>query len=158
MNLSVRPLTGGDRTAVFGILRATPEFKPFEVVVAEEVCDSYLSDPASGYHALVADWDGVPAGYICFGPTPLTVGTWDIYWVAVLQAKRGHGLGKALMRAAEKGMAEADARLILLETSSKAEYEDARRFYLLLGYEEVCRVPDFYDRGDDKLVYWKRLR
>ena len=159
MNLNIRPMTEGDRAAVFELLRATTEFKPFEVKVAEEICDCYLSDPVgSGYQALVADWDGVPAGYICFGQTPLTVGTWDIYWLAVLRARRGRGLGKALVTHAEKSMAKARARLIMLETSSKPEYEEARRFHLAQGYEVVGRVPDFYDIGDDKIVYWKRLR
>ncbi|MEM9353307.1 MAG: hypothetical protein AAGA92_09865 [Planctomycetota bacterium] len=32
-----------------------------------------------------------------------------------------------------------------------------RGLYRKLGYEEEARLCDFYDAGDDKIVYWKRL-
>jgi hypothetical protein len=41
------------------ILENTPEFKPFEVVVAEELIDYYLSDEVkSGYNILIAEDEG----------------------------------------------------------------------------------------------------
>ncbi|MBL7124732.1 MAG: GNAT family N-acetyltransferase [Dehalococcoidales bacterium] len=140
------------------ILRNTPEFKPSEVVVAEEVIDSYLRDPrGSGYHALVAELDSAIAGYICYGPTPLTEGTWDIYWMAVAQEKQGKGIGGALLAYAEDRIRENQGRLAIIETSSKPEYEKTRRFHLSHGYQVICRIPDFYAPGDDKLILQKRL-
>ena len=51
----IRPMTPEDKTAVMKILKATPEFTPGEVFVAEELIDCYLSDPVdSGYLILVA--------------------------------------------------------------------------------------------------------
>ena len=62
------------------ILRNTPEFNASEVKVAEEVIDSYLSDAkGSGYYVLTAEDGSTVTGYICYGPTPLTDGTWDLY-------------------------------------------------------------------------------
>lgn len=140
------------------ILQNTPEFKPSEVVVAEEVIDSYLHDPiGSGYYALVAETGSVIAGYICYGPTPLTDGTWDIYWEAVAREKRGQGIGSALMEAAEGEIKQAQGRLAIIETSSTPEYEKTRRFYLGHDYEVIARIPDFYTSGDDKLILQKRL-
>jgi len=141
------------------ILRSTPEFKPAEVVVAEEVIDSYLRDPrGSGYYALVAELDSAIAGYICYGPAPLTEGTWDIYWMAVSAEKQGRGIGGALMAHAEDNIREAQGRLIVIETSSQPEYEKTRRFHLSHGYEVIGRISDFYAPGDDKLILQKRLR
>lgn len=129
------------------------------MVVAEEVIDSYLHDPrGSGYHTLVAESDSTIAGYICYGPTPLTEGTWDIYWMAVVPEKQGQGIGSALMTFAEDQIKKARGRLAIIETSSKPEYEKTRRFHLSHGYEVVCRIPDFYAPGDDKLILQKRLR
>lgn len=140
------------------ILRITPEFKPSEVVVAEEVIDSYLRDPdGSGYYTLVAELDSAIVGYICYGPAPLTEGTWDIYWMAVAADKQGKGTGRTLLAHAEDRIREAQARLIVIETSSKTGYEKTRRFYLSHGYEEISRIPDFYAPGDDKLILQKRL-
>jgi ribosomal protein S18 acetylase RimI-like enzyme len=140
------------------ILQNTPEFKPSEVVVAEEVIDSYLHDPhGSGYHILVAEDNSAVVGYICYGPTPLTEGAWDIYWIAVSAEKQGRGIGGALMAHAEDKIRGAQGRLILIETSSKPEYEKTRRFHLSHAYEVVGRIPDFYAPGDDKLILQKRL-
>jgi GNAT superfamily N-acetyltransferase len=141
------------------MLRSTPEFKPSEVVVAEEVIDSYLRDPhGSGYHALVAELDSAIAGYICYGPAPLTEGTWDIYWMSVAPEKQGRGTGGALLSYAEDKIRQARGRLIVIETSSQAGYEKTRRFYLNHGYETIGRLPDFYAPGDDKLILQKQLR
>jgi ribosomal protein S18 acetylase RimI-like enzyme len=128
------------------------------VEVAEELIDSYLEDPVgSGYHILVAEVDSTVTGYICYGPTPLTEGTWDIYWVAVSPEKQGRRIGSALMKSAEKEIVRAKGRLALVETSSTPAYEKTKNFYLGQGYEIVCRISDFYSPGDDKLILQKRL-
>jgi ribosomal protein S18 acetylase RimI-like enzyme len=140
------------------ILQNTPEFKPSEVVVAEEVIDSYLRDPqGSGYYILVAEVASSVVGYICYGPTPLTDGTWDIYWIAVSAEKQRKGTGGALIAHAEDKIREAQGRLIIIETSSQPKYEKTRRFYLSHGYEVIGRVSDFYAPDDDKLILQKRL-
>lgn len=141
------------------ILRTTPEFKPPEVVVAEEVIDSYLRDPSSsGYYALVAELDSAIVGYICYGLAPLTEGTWDIYWIAVAAEKQGKGIGGTLLAHAENRMRKAQGRLAIIETSSQSEYEKTRRFHLSHGYQAIGRLPDFYAPGDDKLILQKQLR
>jgi ribosomal protein S18 acetylase RimI-like enzyme len=151
-------MTRNDKPAIMQILRATPEFKPEEVIVAEEVIDCYLGDPASGYHMLVAEASSVVAGYVCFGTTPLTEGTWDIYWIAVAPDKQGQRIGSALMGAAETGIRQAGGRLAIIETSSLPSYARTRDFYSRHNYEIVARIPDFYAPGDDKLILLKRLR
>jgi GNAT superfamily N-acetyltransferase len=141
------------------ILSTTSEFKPTEVIVAEEVIDSYFRDPGgSGYHALVAEIDLMVVGYICYGPTPLTEGTWDIYWIAVDKDKQGQGIGTSLMASAEDNIKKAEGRMVLIETSSLSGYEKTRRFYFTLGYEIVCQIPDFYMPGDHKIVFRKLVR
>ncbi len=156
--INIRPMTHDDKPAVMDVLRATPEFKPVEVVVAEELIDCYLATSyQSGYHILVAETDSHVAGYICYGPTPLTEGTWDIYWIATAPEHQGKGVGGALLAVAESKIGETRGRLIIIETSAKPEYEKTRRFYGSHGYREVSRVPDFYAPGDDRLIIQKRL-
>jgi len=158
MTPDIRPMTAKDKAAVVKILRHTPEFKPAEVVVAEEIIDSYLHDPTgSGYYVIVAEDGGHIVGYLAYGPTPLTEGTWDLYWAAVAPKKRGRGIGKALIAFAEHEIVEAGGGLALIETSSKPEYEMARHFHRSQGYELACRIADFYSPGDDKVIFVKRL-
>jgi ribosomal protein S18 acetylase RimI-like enzyme len=138
------------------MLQDTPEFKLPEVAVAEEVIDSYLNDPQS-YRVLVAEDDAGIAGYVCYGLTPLTESTWDIYWLAVSRQRRGRGIGSALMTAAEGGIKKARGRLVIIETSAKPEYEKTRQFYCRHNYDFVCQIADFYAPGDDKIILQKRL-
>lgn len=140
------------------ILQNTPEFKPSEVAVAEEVIDSYLQDPIkSGYYVSVYEANSAIIGFICYGPTPLTDGTWDIYWMAVSREKQGQGIGHVLMDAAEREIRKAKGRLAIIETSSIPSYEKTRRFHMNQGYEIIARIPDFYTPGDDKIIMRKHL-
>ncbi len=156
---NIRPMTQRDKPAIKKIVAATSKFNPTEVVVAEEVIDSYLkSSYQSGYHILVAEAKQLVVGYVCYGPAPLTEGTWDIYWIVVSGGEQSRGIGGALMVFAEGEIEKARGRLALVETSSKPEYEKTRRFYHRHGYEVISRIPDFYTVGDDKVIFQKRLR
>jgi len=158
MRPRVRLMNPEDKSAVIRILHNTPEFKPSEVVVAEELIDCYLADASNAtYPTLVAEIESEIVGYICLGPTPLTEGTWDIYWIAVTRGSRGYGIGSFLLKSAEDKIRKAKGRLIFIETSSKPDYEKARKFYLSRGFETVCQIADFYAPGDDKVILRKRL-
>jgi ribosomal protein S18 acetylase RimI-like enzyme len=154
----IRPAIKKDKPALIRILKNTPEFTPAEVVLADEVIEAYLFNPAkSGYFILVAEVDSKIGGYVCYGPTPITEATWDLYWIAVDHNIQGQGIGKKLMAAAEKEIQQAKGRLILVETSSKPGYEKTNAFYQRVGYKEICRIKDFYMIGDDQILYEKRF-
>jgi ribosomal protein S18 acetylase RimI-like enzyme len=156
--LKIRPILPRDKATVMTILRATPEFLPHEVTIAEELIDSFLNKgKLSGYTIEVAEIDGKVVGYICWGDTPLTDGTWDIYWVAVDRNEQGKGIGAQLMAAAEKSIYATGGRLAVVETSGKPDYNKTRQFYLKIGYVEEARIKDFYTAGDDKVIMVKRL-
>jgi ribosomal protein S18 acetylase RimI-like enzyme len=154
----VRPMSLEDKAAVMDILQHTSEFKPMEVDVAEELIDAYLEEGmASEYYTYVCLVNGLVLGYICYGPTPITEGTYDVYWMAVsLQAQR-QGVGHALLTAAEADVRARHGRIILIETSGKASYFKAQHFYASMGYDMVSRIPEFYEPGDDKLTFYKRI-
>ena len=87
---SIRPLTVKEKSAVMRILQTTPEFLAPEVIIAEELIDAFLEDTeTSGYYFYIAEHDGEIAGYVCYGNTPLTEATWDLYWIAVANNKQG---------------------------------------------------------------------
>ena len=158
MKTSIRPMVHKDKSTIMDILRALPEFTSEEVVVAEELIDAYLETSSiSGYLVLVAEVDAVVTGYVCYGPTPLTRGTWDVYWIAVDPGGQGQGVGRALMAFTEARIKESQGRLVLVETSGRPDYAKTRRFYNSIEYREAARVLDFYAPGDDKLILEKRL-
>lgn len=159
MVIDISPMNTGHKSAVMTILKATSEFKVIDVTTAEELINSFLANGvASGYHILIAQIAKKLSGYICFGPTPLTEGTWDVYWMAVSPDKKGQGIGSALLGRAEEEIQRLDGRMILIETSSTVEYELTRRFYRHAGYNIICQIPDFYSSADGLVVFQKRLR
>ncbi len=133
-------------------------FRPEEVNCALELADLSLADPdGSGYYSQIAELDGMIAAWICYGPTPLAEGTWDLYWVASAPEARGKGAGYAVVKAMEAELRQRGARLVRIETSSLTEYGPARRFYARLRYPEVARIRDFYHPGDDLVILTRRL-
>ena len=156
--MKIRPMLENDRPAVQEIIHSTGIFTAAEERIALELVDTYLSRSAQpeDYEVdVIENSAGTAAGFICYGPTPLTEGTLDLYWLAVHAGSQKQGLGKALFNRLEQVAAERKTRLILIETSSGAPYAAARRFYERQGYSETARVRDFYRPGDDRIIYSK---
>ncbi len=156
--MTIRPLEPADRDRIREIVESTGNFTPAERETALEVVDEALAaGEASGYLVHVLEDDGVVLGYVCYGPTPLTHGTWDLYWIAVDRAAQGRGAGRALLAFAESDVRDRDGRLLLIETSSQESYGATIRFYERAGYDLAARIRNFYRPGDDKLVFAKEL-
>jgi ribosomal protein S18 acetylase RimI-like enzyme len=49
-------------------------------------------------------------------------------------------------------------RMLLIETSSRDEYDATIAFYKRTNYELAARIKNFYRVGDDKLVFSKDLK
>ena len=159
LDVALAPLSREHRDDVRTILEGTGVFREDEVDVALEVLDAYFDHPGQDYTAVGAFTQaGELLGYVCFGPTPCTLDTWDLYWIAVAARTQGSGVGTALLEEVEGRLARQRARLVIIETSSQPIYEKTRRFYLRQGYPEVARVPDFYSEGDDRVIYAKRIQ
>ena len=152
-------MTREDRRTVLDIVQTTELFTPDEITVAAELIDIYLDQPEQrDYRLVVAENEARRVvGYLSYGPTPLTEGTYDLYWMAVASGEQGRGHGRELVNWLEEEVRAAGGRMILIETSSQPKYEKTRRFYTGLNYQEVSRIPDFYRRGDDRITYVKYL-
>ncbi len=152
-------MTREDRWTVLEIIQTAEMFTPDEIAVAAELIDIYLDQPQQrDYCLVVAEAEaGRIVGYMSYGPTPLTEGTYDLYWMAVASGEQGRGYGRELVNWLEEEVGAAGGRMILIETSSQPKYEKTRRFYTGLNYHEVSRIPDFYRRGDDRITYVKYL-
>ncbi|MBU0702886.1 MAG: GNAT family N-acetyltransferase [Chloroflexi bacterium] len=96
-------------------------------------------------------------GYVCFGPHPLTQGTYDLYWIAVDPSAQGHGVGHALLAQVEAEVRARGGRLLVIETSDTPAYASARRLYEASGYCCEAVVPHFYAPGDGLLIFFKNV-
>jgi ribosomal protein S18 acetylase RimI-like enzyme len=125
--------------------------------VAIELVDLALQPNNPDYKILVADRDGALVGYVCYGPTPMTEGTYDLYWIASDPTVRGQGIGASLISGMEADLRRIQARIIRVETSATEAYGPTRGFYASMKYTEEARIRDFYKVGDDLIILTKRV-
>jgi GNAT superfamily N-acetyltransferase len=151
-------LTVRDRETVRAIVERTGFFRPDEVDVAVELVDERLSrGDASGYYFVFAEVDGEVVGYASYGPIACTVGSFDLYWIAVDPRLQRGGVGQALAGVVESRVAQMGGRRIYVDTSGKPQYAPTRAFYERCGYHCDARLVDFYAPGDDRIIYAKEV-
>ena len=151
----VRP---GDPAVVEEIVRSTGFFREDEVTVAVELVQERLDKGAgSGYEFIFAKTGGRTVGYSCFGLIPCTLHSFDLYWIATHMDFMNRGIGRRLLEETESVIRSGGGNGVYVETSSKPLYTPTRAFYEKNGYQLKARFEDFYDRGDDKIVYVKYL-
>ncbi len=124
---------------------------------AIELVDLALDPNNRDYTILLADRDGTVVGYVCYGPTPMTENTYDLYWIASDPSVRGQGVGASLISGMEADLRRKSARLIRVETSATEAYGPTRGFYASMKYTEEARIRDFYKVGDDLIILTKRV-
>lgn len=157
--MRTRKTTGYDRAEIVKIINKTANLTQEEKDCATELLDIYLNNPLQNdYFFLTAiDEADCPRGYVCYGPTPLTYGVYDLYWILVDADNRGRGIGARLLGDIEEILKGRGARLFVAETSGLASYEPARSFYEKNGFKEESRIKEFYKPGDDLITYVKRF-
>jgi len=160
MKADLRGLKAEDRSLILEFLTRIPSFDESDQGIALELIDTALKQPDQKDYSfiLAIDEENRPIGYTCFGPTPLTEGTFDLYWIAVDPDFAGKGIGSLLLSAAEENVRSRQGRMLLIETSSRKDYEQTRRFYLKNNYMLVETIPDFYQPGEDRVTYSKRFK
>lgn len=157
MTAQIRAARAGDREALRAAIESDATFKPDEIAVALELVDAALAGSVD-YELLVApDADDVAVGYVCFGRTPMTAQTWDLYWIVVHARARGQRLAGALIAAFEDVVARRGGGNIRVETSETEGYGAARSLYARAGYPEASRLEGFYSDGDALITYYKRI-
>jgi ribosomal protein S18 acetylase RimI-like enzyme len=146
-----------DREAVRRLVEDTGFFSADEQDIAVELLDETLArGRASGYEFVFADApDGALQGYACFGPISPPLPSFDLYWIVVDPAYQGNGIGTRLLREAERLASARGATEMYVDTAGRAQYRPTRAFYERAGYRINEVVPDFYSKGDDKVVYRK---
>ncbi len=155
--MDIRPVVSQDRTQLEGLLRRIETFTADEVDCALELIDGASQPNNKDYQVLVAARDGKIVGYVCYGPTPMTNGTFDLYWIASDPNVRGQGVGAALVSAMEGDIRRRKGRIIRVETSALEAYGPTRGFYAAMQYKEESRFRDFYKPGEDLIILAKRM-
>ncbi|MGH7521034.1 MAG: GNAT family N-acetyltransferase [Gemmatimonadales bacterium] len=156
MSCSLRPVGHAHRARLEQLTRATGLFREEEVATAVELLDESLEGDDD--YRFVGAFDGDQlVGYACWGPTPGTAATSDLYWIVVDRTRQGAGVGSQLLDEVERRLRADGRRLVVVETSSRADYQPTRGFYEARGYTRTATIPEYYAPGDDLVVFTKDL-
>jgi ribosomal protein S18 acetylase RimI-like enzyme len=154
----IRELRSEDREPVIELVRATKNFSEAEIAIARELIDICIEQPdQKDYYPYIAEADGTVAGFLLLGPTPATVGTYDMYWIAVHPEFQGRGVAQELDTYAEQFVRQRNGYWLIAETSSQLNYERTRAFYTKQCYVLLAQIPDYYKPGDDLMIFGKRI-
>jgi len=158
--MELHPLIPDDREKISRLLSQGNVFSNEEIRVALEVIDESLNGAGKKDYQVFCAFDGDRnlAGFICFGPIPMTEKCYDLYWIKVDEASSRQGVGGTLLGFMEEFVAREGARRIYAETSSSPPYAAARSFYEMHGYRVVSLLKDFYRDGDHKMIFMKEVR
>jgi ribosomal protein S18 acetylase RimI-like enzyme len=157
--MKIRPLLEKDRAKLLSVLIKTRAFSSAEIDVAMELIDIVLKDQVQKDYQIdcMVDDQDLAIGYICNGPTPMAQGTFDLYWIAVDPDFQEQGAGSKLVGFLEEGLKARGGRMILADTSTVPQYEKTQRFYVKNGFQQVARIPDYYQPGNDRITFCRRL-
>jgi ribosomal protein S18 acetylase RimI-like enzyme len=156
VSCSLRPVGRAHRARLEQLTRGTDLFREEEVATALELLDESL-DGDDDYRFVGAFDADQLVGYACWGATPGTVATSDLYWIVVDRGRQGAGVGSQLLGEVERRLTADGRRLVVVETSSRTDYAPTRGFYEARGYTRTATIPGYYAPGDDLVVFTKDL-
>ena len=155
---TIIPAVPTDEAEILACTQAAGVFSAAEVATVAELFAGYMDDPqVSGYNFLVCRDADRLYGFACWGPTDLTAGTTDLYWICTHPDAQGRGVARALFQAVESAVRAIGRWQIVIWTSSKADYLPAQRFYTQMQCTLVAQIADYYAVADDLCIYVRRL-
>jgi len=155
----IRKISNQDKDQLYDLVTSIDEFTTEEKEIALELIDDAITNgEKSQYKIFLSVYNERIDGYYCIGKRPLTQGVYDLYWIAVRPKSQSKGIGKKLIDHAEKFVEMNNGNWLLIETSSKDNYEKTRNFYLRNFYTIVTEIKDFYKAGDNLIIFGKYLK
>lgn len=150
----IRALRPADLPAIKAIVNSVNLF-PADLL--DEMTAAHFADSGSSDLWFVSvDQEPVAVAYVA--PERMTSGTWNNFLLAVAKDHHGKGHGLALLRHVETATRARGGHLLLVETSGLPEFARTRGFYgSVAGYANVGLIPDFYQPGEDKIIFAKAL-
>jgi ribosomal protein S18 acetylase RimI-like enzyme len=150
---NIRAVTPDDLPALKIVIEANDLFPPD---MLDDMISGYFNSESSSDYWFTYE-DSKPVAIAYCAPERMTEGTWNLYLIAVHPDCQRQGLGTSMLHYIEQILTARGERLLLVETSSLEAFKGTQKFYRQCGYEEEARIRDFYQGGEDKIVFRKSL-
>ncbi len=152
---NIRPVEKNDLDALKQVLDS---IELFPSTMLENIIADYLINPDSEDMWFTLTQDEHPVSIAYCAPEKLTVGTYNLYAIGVRADLQGQGIGGQMMTYIEEQLSQNGHRILIVETSGSADFELTRKFYLKNNYMLEATLRDFWEEGDDKVIFWKKLK
>ena len=149
----IRPVILDDLPALKTVIDANQLF-PSDLL--DEMILDYFNNENSNDYWFTYD-EGKPVAIAYCAPEKMTQGTWNLYLIAVHPDYQGAGRGTSMVHHIEQRLAARGERILLVETSGLESFEPTRKFYRQCGYNQEAKIRDFYQTGEDKIIFRKSL-
>lgn len=151
---TIRLVNKDDLTDLKEVLN-TIELFPSEML--EDMIADFFNNPNSEDIWFTASQNdkAIAIGYCA--PEKLTDGTYNLYAIGVRNDVQAKGTGTSMMSFIENHLRLQSKRILIVETSSSDDFVQTRKFYEKLGYSQEAVIRDFWEEGDDKVIFWKKL-
>lgn len=121
------------------------------------------ADAQEEYYSIVAvdPSNNEVTGNLIFSKDPTGDRVYEFKWLAIKKSANGLGMKRYvktftnLMAHGEAMLAE-KARLFILYTSNTDNERQTQTLFQKIGYERCAVVPDFWDQGDDRVIFIKK--
>lgn len=139
------------------ILLSTQFFNqaPDEIDVAAELAEISIKggNNVDNYRFIFIEDDSHTIGYACFAKVPCSNTCFEIYWLGVDKSCQGKGAGKILINEVLNEIRQGGGAKAILQTAGREQYIPTQKFYISVGFELEARIKNYYDFGDDCLIY-----
>jgi len=154
MKIQIRPIQKEDIADLKSVLDSIELF-PSEML--EDMISDYFNNPNTEdiWFMALQNNQAISIGYCA--PEKLTAGTYNLYAIGVRKEIQGKGIGGKMMNYLEHQLRQQGNRILIVETSSTADFQLTRKFYENLNYAKEAVIRDFWEEGDEKVIYWKKL-
>ena len=153
----IRSTRPDDISALIALAVAAEMFPADDTSVLDTMFADYFGREFNNGDVCVTDDDGGPVAIAYFSPAAATDRVWYLVMIGVHPDFQGQGRGTLLLQNVENALRSRKQRLLLVETSGLPSYERTRAFYFKCGYEEEARIRDYYEAGEDMVVFRKAL-
>ncbi len=154
MNEKIRPVSKSD---IEGLKEVVDSSGLFPSEYLDEMISDYF-DNSESQDIWFASFDGnrpTAIGYCV--PEKLTNETYNLLAIGVTRDTQRNGVATEMMNYIEQQLKQKGGRLLIVETSTDDAQVGARKFYNKIGYTQMAVIKDFWNDGEDKIVFWKKL-
>ncbi|MDR2914444.1 MAG: GNAT family N-acetyltransferase [Tannerella sp.] len=121
----------------------------------DDMTADFFNNPESQDIWLTKEVDGKPIAIAYCAPERMAEGTYNLYLIAIDKSFQGKGYGSDIMIYLEELLQRNKNRMLIVETSGLPEFELTRQFYKKQDYFLAGVIPDFYQQGEDKVIFYK---